>query len=177
MKKIIYFILVAVFVSSCATQKIQQINATKDTSGNLVGVANKESFLQAPYQTWFNKKFNTYKVDQNVVTQLKPLLKKVKIKAFMGTWCGDSKRETPAFYKVLEAVNFKQKNLKMITVNRSKKTPDNLQQGLNIFRVPTFIFYKEGKEIGRIVEYPRKSLEKDMLTILSGKPYKHNYAR
>lgn len=93
----------------------------------------------------------------------------------MGTWCGDSKRETPRFYKVLEAAEFDLKNLEMITVNRGKKTPDNLERGFNIFRVPTFIFYKNGKEIGRYVEYPRKSLEKDMLDILTGKPYKHSY--
>lgn len=174
MKKSIYLILVLTFITSCATQKIK-INATKDASGNLVGVANKESFLQVPYQTWFSKNFNTYQVNKAVAKQLQPLLKKVTIKAFMGTWCGDSKRQTPPFYKILETAKFNLKNLEMITVNRSKKTPDNLQQGLHIFRVPTFIFYKEGKEIGRIVEYPRKSLEEDMLTILSGKPYKHSY--
>ena len=65
----------------------------------------------------------------------------------------------------------------MITVNRGKRTPDNLQKGFNIKRVPTFIFYKKGKEIGRYVEFPRTSLEKDILTIVSGKPYKHSYEK
>jgi hypothetical protein len=48
---------------------------------------------------------------------------------------------------------------------------------LNIFKVPTFIFYKDGKEIGRYVEYARVSLEKDILKIVSGLPYKHSYDR
>ena len=95
----------------------------------------------------------------------------------MGTWCGDSKREIPRFYKVLKAAKFNVSNLEMIAVNRGKKTPDNLQKGLNIFRVPTFIFYKNGKEIGRYVEYPRVSLEKDILAIVTGKTYKHSYDR
>ena len=93
----------------------------------------------------------------------------------MGTWCGDSRRETPRFYKILEAAGFNFKNLEFATVNRSKKTPNNLQEGLNIIKVPTFIFYKKGKEIGRYVEYARESLEKDMLKIVSGATYKHSY--
>lgn len=93
----------------------------------------------------------------------------------MGTWCGDSKRETPRFYKILEQTDFDENNFELITVNRSKKTPNNLQEGFNIIRVPTFIFYKEGKEVGRYVEYPRETIEKDILKIVSGQPYKHSY--
>ena len=93
----------------------------------------------------------------------------------MGTWCGDSQEQTPVFYKILDAADFNYKNLQMVSVDRSKKTPDNLQEGFNIIRVPTFIFYKKGKEIGRFVEYPRESVEADMLKIVSGAAYKHSY--
>jgi thiol-disulfide isomerase/thioredoxin len=108
---------------------------------------------------------------------LKNGLKGITIKGFMGTWCGDSKRETPRFFKILEQADFKMKNLELITVNRSKKTPGNLQDGFNVFKVPTFIFYKDGKEIGRYVEFARESLEKDILKIVTGLPYKHSYDR
>ena len=57
----------------------------------------------------------------------------------------------------------------------NKKTPDNLQLDLKIIRVPTFIFYKDEEEIGRYVEYPRESMEKDILKILTRQPYKHSY--
>jgi len=93
----------------------------------------------------------------------------------MGTWCGDSKEQTPIFYKILDAANFNYNNLQLIAVNRGKSTPDNLQEGLNIERVPTFIFYKKGKEIGRFVEFPQETVEADMLKIVSGEPYKHSY--
>jgi len=43
----------------------------------------------------------------------------------------------------------------------------NIKDGLNIstkiIRVPNFIFYKDEEEIGRYVEYPRESMEKDIL--------------
>jgi len=171
MKKLLLLFVLTITVNCTAQQK----KATKNASGDLIGITAKTDFDQQPYANWFNSYYTNYTVDQKTTKKLIKALKNVTIKAFMGTWCGDSKRETPRFYKILEAAKFDLKNLEMITVNRGKKTPDNLQKGLNIFRVPTFIFYKEGKEIGRYVEYARVSLEKDILQIVTGKKYKHSY--
>lgn len=173
MKKI-FLSLILIASISCTAQK-NKATAIKDVTGNLVGLANKESFLQEPFNNWFTPNYNDYNTDKEIINKLKPLLKKVTIKAFMGTWCGDSKEQTPIFYKILDEANFDYNNLKMVTVNRSKETPNNLQEGLNIERVPTFIFYKVGKEIGRFVEYPRETVEADILKIVSGEPYKHSY--
>jgi thiol-disulfide isomerase/thioredoxin len=178
MKKLILLVCIIV-LSSCSTQQkvveAKKVTAEKNQRGDLVGIANKDSFKQAPYSTWFNQKFDTYKTDPSTISSLKKGLKGVKIKGFMGTWCGDSKRETPRFYKILEQADFNLNNLELVTVNRGKKTPGNLQEGLNIKRVPTFIFYRDGKEIGRYVEFARESLEKDMLKIVTGEAYKHSY--
>jgi len=173
MKKILLsLILITTF--SCTAQK-KEATAIKDASGNLVGIANKDSFLQEPFNEWFTFNYDEYSTEKETINKLKPLLKKVTIKAFMGTWCGDSKEQTPVFYKILDEASFNSNNLEMITVNRSKATPNNLQEGFNIERVPTFIFYKNGKEIGRFVEYPRETVEADILKIVSGEPYKHSY--
>jgi len=171
--KNIFLLIFTIALFSCTAQKT--VTAEKNKSGDLVGFANKESFNQAPYKSWFDQKYNTYTADSKIINELKKELKGVKIKGFMGTWCGDSKRETPRFYKILNQANYNLNNLELVTVNRNKKTPDNLQEGLNIIRVPTFIFYKDDKEIGRYVEYARESLEKDILKIVSGKAYKHSY--
>ena len=173
MKKILIS-LILITTISCTAQK-KEITAVKDATGNLVGIANKKSFLQEPFNNWFTPNYDEYSTDKEIINQLKPLLKKVTIKAFMGTWCGDSKEQTPIFYKILDEAMFNYSNLKMVTVNRSKETPDNLQEGFNIERVPTFIFYRDGKEIGRFVEYPRETVENDFLKIVSGVPYKHSY--
>ncbi|MCG1037525.1 thioredoxin family protein [Polaribacter sargassicola] len=178
MKKL-FLLSCIIILASCSAQqktvKAKEITAIKNKKGNLVGLANKESFNQAPYNSWFNPKFNEYNPDKATIDALKKELKGIKIKAFMGTWCGDSKREVPHFYKILDQTDYNLNNLELVTVNRSKKTPDNLQEGFNIIRVPTFIFYKNDKEIGRYVEYARESLEKDILKIVSGETYKHSY--
>lgn len=151
------------------------ITAKKDTNGYLSGIANKDSFKDDSFKSWFNSRYSEYNVDKEIVDKLTTALKGYTIKGFMGTWCGDSKRETPRFYKILDETGFDQNNFELITVNRDKKTPDNLQEGLNIIRVPTFIFYKGNKEVGRYVEYPRETIEKDILKIVTGQPYKHSY--
>ena len=156
-------------------QIAREITAKKDANGYLIGIANKESFQDEAFKGWFNCSYDEYTTNKETIEKLKTALEGYTIKGFMGSWCGDSKRETPRFYKLLDETGFNQNDFELITVDRSKKTPDNLQEGLDIIRVPTFIFYKDGEEIGRYVEYPRETLEKDILKIITGQPYKHSY--
>jgi thiol-disulfide isomerase/thioredoxin len=173
MKKLIIAIIISTTIG-CTAQK-KEAPPTKDSEGNLIGFVQKADFLKEDYSYWFTPNYKNYKVDTELAAKIKPLLKNVTIKAFMGTWCGDSKEQTPAFYKILDEANFDYKNLKLVAVDRDKKTPDSLQKGYNIHHVPTFIFYKNNKEIGRFVEYPQETLEKDILKILSGESYQHSY--
>lgn len=174
MKKIIFALFISLVTFGCKINQ-QHINAIKNTEGNLVGIANKQTFNQEPYNTWFSENYNNYTVDNETILELSKHLEGIKIKGFMGTWCSDSRRETPHFYKILEAANFDTNNLTLITVNKDKETPNHLEKGLNILRVPTFIFYKNNVEIGRYVEYARETMEKDFLKIVSGKEYFHSY--
>ena len=176
MKKIFSLIVIAILVSCSSTKKAP---AEKNANGNLVGYVTKDSFKAEPYASeWFNDFYEYYETDKEVVQKLKPLLKDVKIVGFMGTWCDDSKREIPNFYKTLDEAGFDSKNVDLIAVNKSKKA-NGLEKGLDIIRVPTFIFYKDGKEIGRFVEHPidGSTLEKDFLKIVSGQDYKHPYQK
>ncbi|MFI8378673.1 TlpA family protein disulfide reductase [Leeuwenhoekiella sp. NPDC079379] len=141
----------------------------------LTGKTQRTQLQAGTFGSWFNPEYGDYTVDSGLLEELKPLLKDVEITVFMGTWCGDSKRETPRFYKILDSAS-KTKDIELITVDRSKTTPQGLEAGKDIIRVPTLIFSKDGKELGRIVEYPIESLEADMLKILKGEPYKHAYA-
>jgi thiol-disulfide isomerase/thioredoxin len=118
-------------------------------------------------------------LNKNVVKSLKDSLKTFKIKVFLGTWCGDSKREVPNFYKILDTAKFPESQLQVIAVNRTedayKQSPNHEEKGLNIHRVPTFIFYKNGKEVNRIVEHPKETLERDIYKIVTDNKYTSNY--
>ncbi|CAM1363492.1 Thiol-disulfide isomerase or thioredoxin [Tenacibaculum sediminilitoris] len=176
MKKTAYLFITLLIVSCASTPKNL---ATKNENGNLVGIATKKDFQQEPYGSdWFNDFYSYYETDKGTVEKLKPYLKDIKIKGFMGTWCGDSKREVPNFYKILDEAKFDYANLELVTVNRQKKA-NGLEDGFNVVRVPTFIFYKKGREIGRFVEHAvdGSTVEEDFLKILSGQEYKHPYQK
>jgi thiol-disulfide isomerase/thioredoxin len=171
-KNIFIFFFLALVSTSVFTQ------TKEDRNGNLIGYLEKSDFLEGKYKVWFEKNYNDYQPKQKVVTKIKKQLKGISVKTFLGSWCHDSKRELPRFFKVMESAEFDLKNnFKIIGITRGKKTPDNLQEGYNIKHTPTFIFYKDGKEIGRYVEHSRETLEKDILKILKGKRYKHTYQK
>ncbi|WP_103071690.1 thioredoxin family protein [Aquimarina sediminis] len=180
MRKTLLLTLAVLALSCNSTSTVVKNSSTQQTKDVskpeiLVGKQGRGTLEQEPYKSWFNKNYENYTIDTNTIKQLSPYLKGVTIKIFMGTWCGDSKRETPTFYKILDNTDFDYKNLELITVSREKDTPEGFEKDLNIMRVPTFIFYKDEKEMGRYVEFARETLEKDILAIISDKSYKHSY--
>jgi len=172
MKKIAFVLLLLLIQFKCYSQNEKP---TISKPIDLMGTITQKDLKQQPFKQWFDSNYDYYNLDKTVVKDIENYIDGISIKAFLGTWCGDSKIEVPQLYKLLDALNFDYKNLTVIAVDRDNKTPDNLQEGLNIIRVPTYIFYKSGEEIGRYVEFPRQTLEKDFLKIVSGKEYKHSY--
>lgn len=146
----------------------------------MVGQINLEGLSKDPYNTWFAAQMKNYTVDTNLVTTFSKTLKKYDITIFLGTWCGDSKREVPRFIKILKEAGYPMEQLTMVALDRRKefykKSPTGEEEGLNIIKVPTFIFFKSGVEVNRIVESPIESLEEDILQIVMEKPYVPNYA-
>ena len=157
-----------------------QVVKAKNGSEMLLGNCNRNCLLQKPFSEWFEKNYNDYKVDSSQTDALGKLFKKKHITIFMGTWCGDSKREVPRMFKILDASGVKENQITLIMVSNEsdmyKQSPQHEEKGLNILRVPTFIISEGAVEIGRIIESPKQSLEKDLIQILEKKNYIPNYA-
>lgn len=157
-------------------------NVTKDRNGNdmLIGCCTREALSREPFAAWFNNNYFDYKVDTAFIAPLKQQLVRKQFLIFMGTWCGDSRREVPRMLKVLDYCGIHPEQVKIIMVSNVdsmyKQSPNHEEKGLNILRVPTMIVYENNTEINRFVEYPVESLEKDLLKILSKQPYKPNYS-
>lgn len=171
----IYSILTFATILSCTVA----IQANADNSAahheHLIGEIDQFALLETPHRSWYTKSYSSYSPDKGSLEALEKGLSGINVKVFMGTWCHDSQREVPRLYKILENSNFDLSNLSLVSLSPNKNTPSGLEVGLNIQRTPTFIFFKGGVEIGRIVETPRDSLENDMLKIISGQEYKHSY--
>lgn len=187
MKTYFIIMIISLFtIYSCSVTKnaaspvlINQIS--KDSRGNdmLLGKCTKDGLLQLPFVDWYKPNYDSYVVDSFTCNFIRPLLAGKSITIFMGTWCGDSKREVPRVLKMLECCNFPTRDLTMIMVSNKdslyKKSPQHEEAGKNIVRVPTVIIEQKGVEIGRIIEFPVTSLEKDLLTILRKEKYQPNY--
>lgn len=91
----------------------------------------------------------------------------IKVVIFFGTWCHDSKRELPKVLKIFNKMGIDDKNIELIAVGPDKKESQGRAKRLNLVFTPTFIFFKQSKEIGRIVEKPIISLERDIELITS----------
>ncbi len=177
-RTVLYFII---FISLQFGYSQTASNVFLDDIGNemLLGQISKADLLKNTFNAWFSKNYGDYLENEKVIKHLKDSIKNFKIKVFLGTWCGDSKREVPRFYKIIDQAKFPKSQLEVVAVNKTedayKQSPNHEEKGLNIHRVPTFIFYKNGKEINRIVEYPKETLEIDISKIVSNEKYTPNY--
>lgn len=178
MKKILLSCIFLIIATTAFAQSFNQEVTNTKGKPNLTGKINFQKLNTAPYHTWFSKNYEDYTPNEDITANIKTNLQTYTIKAFLGTWCGDSKREVPKFYKVLNASNFPLNRLTTIAVasdrDHYKQSIGGEHEGLNIHKVPTFIFYKDGKEVNRIVESPKKTIEEDISDILSGN-YTANY--
>jgi len=129
---------------------------------NRMGLKTNSLFASA-----FNYEYQHYTPNTQIVNQLKKNINKTRITIVFGSWCGDSRMQVGRFYKILDEAGYKQKYMKVFAVNRELKAPGTKVSSLKIRRIPTFIIYHKGKEIGRIVERPKVSLEADLEKILN----------
>ncbi len=167
MKKAVYLILFMLTLSQLNAQKCKLYQTDpKNGKSMLVGKIKRQHLESRDFKDWFNAEYSAYTPDQETLLKLKPLLKNVRIVLVMATWCSDSRREVPRFYQILDQAGFTSKHMKVLSVDRDKKAGKFKTSDLNVTLVPTFIIYRKGREIGRIVETPVESLEKDLLNIL-----------
>lgn len=163
-------VFVIIMILLAGTEVFAQNNQVySDQAGQLIllGPGDRSGMETPPFDAWFFPEYEMYHPDSSVIPLLKKETEKhLQVKIIMGTWCSDSRREVPRFYKILDALGFDEQNVKLYFVERDKTCPDLDTEALHIERVPTFIFYRNGKELGRIVETPEESLEKDMYHII-----------
>ena len=133
----------------------------------LVGRCNKAGLTAGTYGVYFESQYDYYHPSGKYVGKLQEKINQVDIKIVFGTWCSDSKVQVPRFYKILDLAGFNEKKLTIIGVNRDKNAVSMNIEDMNVVLVPTFIVYQHGKELGRIIETPKKTLEKDLWKIVS----------
>ena len=112
------------------------------------------------------------------VAVLSEVAEPVDIICVLGTWCSDSEREVPRFWKILQAAGNPNLVLTHFAIGRTADEKarelmveigfdESLRDVYNVELVPTFLFFRGDRELGRIVETPAGTLEQDAAEILA----------
>ena len=162
------FILLIFLITSFPifAQDYKIIADEKNGEALILGYCPASIIIDSLFKDTWTTEYNNYQPDYETLDSLEGKLEDVNIKIVFRSTCSDSREQLPRLFKVLNELNYSINSITLIGVNREKQGLSNEIEGLEIELVPTIILYKDGSEIGRIVETPAESLEKDLLRII-----------
>lgn len=153
MRRLTTLFFILMLVNQSQAQTYEEI---KDRTGKklLKGFVT-DSILKADTDEfkWFAENENIYKPAEVVLNSFTAQKDSVTFMVFFGTWCPDSHYVIPRFYKIVEQAGIDKKRVTLFALDRTKKDEAHFATNFNVLHVPTIIILKEGKEIGRVVEY------------------------
>lgn len=161
-----YFIKIAIIISVITFSSCSIFNKNKTAKMELNGITNQADLTGNKKITWFDEEYKNYIPNQVIINSLKPLKNEIKVLVIAGSWCGDTQRELPRFFKITNEIGVPNNNIEMIMVDENKKTAAFNISVIQVTNIPTFIFFKDGKELGRIIEKPLVTLEHDLAKLL-----------
>jgi thiol-disulfide isomerase/thioredoxin len=154
MRRFIPTVVILLLIGHAAVAQNQfEISPDKNGGHIFKGIISRDVLQSDTSFTWYAENLKSYSPNSLALAALKQYGDSIQLVAFMGTWCGDSQFIIPKFYSLLDAAGFSKDRVTLIGVDRSKKTLSHLAEALGIINVPTIIVLKNGKELGRVVEY------------------------
>ncbi|MGB8959610.1 MAG: thioredoxin family protein [Candidatus Aminicenantales bacterium] len=131
---------------------------------DLVGPTNREAILE--HVPAWRDLVAAYQPKPEALDKLRGLGREVRIEVYFGSWCSDSMAHVSAFFKILDLVDTPLLQPVYFGVPEAKDKRAPYIEGKDIVKLPTFIVIVDGREAGRIVETPKKTVEEDLVTIL-----------
>jgi len=119
----------------------------------LRGLINRDIIKNDTSFNWYKSSQGYYSPDTSVINALQKAKSQVQYVIFGGTWCEDTQFIFPKFFKLQELSGVPDDRVTVFGVNRDKVALGHIAEAFAIINVPTIIVMKDGKEIGRIVEY------------------------
>jgi thiol-disulfide isomerase/thioredoxin len=131
----------------------------------LVGPLTREDIL-TKLPEW-KPYIQAYSPDLETVRLLQNVHEEATIEIFLGTWCPDCRQHVSAYLKLMDMVRNPLIKTTFTGIPRKREMREEYTAGRNIERVPTFIVHFRGREIGRLIETPKVSVEADLWAILA----------
>ena len=138
-------------VTGCGPKSAPATTTTRPPApAPLIGHLTRAALQQ--YASWKSSWERPYAPDAAAVATIKANARGVTVLLVLATWCPDSRREVPRYFATMDAAGIGDEVLTIVGVDRSKKDAEGLTGTWAIARVPTFVFFRGGREIGRFVE-------------------------
>ena len=178
MKKFFAFLFISINFFSCKAQNsltknqvtLQAYEISYDKDDKVLrGLLKRADIENDTAFKWFKQNYKLGAPDISAVEAFKKHTKDFQMIVFGGTWCEDTQNLLPQFYRLTDASGYNDSDITLIGVDRAKTTLDHLHNAFHIINVPTFIVMKDGKEVGRVVEYGESGeMVKELGKIVSG---------
>lgn len=128
-------------------------------------IGRDEGFSAGP---GWKENYDAFQPRPESIQKLKSMLgKDLRVDIYLGLWCPDSRDNVPPFLKILDGFDVPVPTRYFSVQRKQGKNVRYYFEQAKVERVPTFIFFRGGREIGRIVEHPEKGLTEDTIAILS----------
>jgi hypothetical protein len=147
----------------------QKVFDTASKHDIMIGICTLAGISDTTFISVYKEEYKVYNPDKDVIDQINTLLDGIKVTIVMGTWCSDSREQVPRFFKVLSLTETYVPDPAIICVDRNKIAGNFSLEGMDVLKVPTFIIYHNGRELGRIIETPKTTMEHDFLELLNKK--------
>ncbi len=143
-----------------------QTTASRASNGKKVlkGKIEMKTLMNDSAFAWFYTGVNGYQPNDNMQNYIKDNRGKFNIVAVVGTWEDQSRKLLPALYKIM--ILGGSPDEQVLTYGADEKLNVNAPQDYKVKKLPTFILFRDGKEIGRVSGDVTESLEGDMAKIL-----------
>jgi thiol-disulfide isomerase/thioredoxin len=168
MRKFSFLFIIAFATYAGNAQDQYQVTADKNGGKIYKGIISREVLESDTSFKWYLENTRSYTPNSGALTGLKKHADSIQLLTFMGTWCEDSHFIIPKFFSLVDAAGFSKDRITLIGVDREKKTLSHLAEALGVKNVPTIIVMKNGKEVGRVVEFGKYGLfDKELGEILN----------
>jgi hypothetical protein len=138
-------------------------------TGEIVGITSRAE-IESEFPAWREQIASTT-FDADAAERLASVPPGAEVDVFLGTWCGDSRREIARLFRALERAETAGPlpfTIRFVAVDRAKTAP-GLTEGVGLRYVPTIVVRRDGAEVGRIVEMANpEGVDRTLLGLLDG---------
>jgi hypothetical protein len=144
--------LKSLLLGACLLLSAMSWAQTTSTASNgkkvLKGKIDMKTLMNDSSAAWFYSGVNKYQPNDNMLNYVKVNRGKFNVVAVIGTWDDASRRALPALYKVIILAGSPDEQI--TTFGADEKLQTDAPTDYKVKKLPVFIIFREGKEIGRI---------------------------